>query len=113
MRLQRLGIDVDPRPTVGALPLGLQQLVELARVLSSGARIIILDEPTSALSPPEVERLFTVLRRLRDGGHSAGLHLALPRRRPEDRDSVTVFRNGRRSHGGGAQRSTSTGSSSG
>ena len=52
------------RPAASAsahLPIGLQQLIELARVLFSGARIIILDEPTSALSPPEVERLFAVL----------------------------------------------------
>ena len=56
------GIDVDPGARMGALPLGLQQLVELGRVLFSGARIIILDEPTSALSPPEVQRLFAVLR---------------------------------------------------
>ncbi len=92
--LQRLGIDVDPRTRMGALPLGLQQLVELARVLFSGARIIILDEPTSALSPPEVERLFALLRRLRDVGRSIVFisHflddvLAICNR-------VTVFRNG-------------------
>ena len=53
---------------MGALPVGLQQLVELSRVLFSGARIIILDEPTSALSPPEVTRLFDVLRRIRAKG---------------------------------------------
>ena len=64
--LAGLGIDVDPRERMGSLPIGLQQLIELARVLFSGARIIILDEPTSALSPPEVERLFTVLRRLKE-----------------------------------------------
>jgi ribose transport system ATP-binding protein len=46
--LQSLGIELDPRMRIGALPLGLQQLVEIARVLFSGARIIILDEPTSA-----------------------------------------------------------------
>ena len=68
--LASLGIDVDPRSRMGDLPLGLQQLVELARVLFSGARIIILDEPTSALAPPEVERLFSVLRRLRAAGRS-------------------------------------------
>ena len=52
------------RPTHphGSLAIGLQQLVEIARVLFSGARIVILDEPTSALSPPEVQRLFEVLR---------------------------------------------------
>ena len=60
---------------------GLQQLVELGRVLFSGARIIILDEPTSALSPPEIERLFAVLRRLKARGHQLHLHLPLPRGR--------------------------------
>ncbi|HEY4299592.1 MAG TPA: ATP-binding cassette domain-containing protein, partial [Candidatus Didemnitutus sp.] len=55
-QLKRFGIDVDPLSRLGDLPIGLQQLIEIARVLSSGARIIILDEPTSALSPPEVER---------------------------------------------------------
>ncbi len=66
--LASLGIQLDPRTEMGALPLGLQQLVEIARVLFSGARIIILDEPTSALSPPEVERLFGVLRRCARAG---------------------------------------------
>jgi len=69
-QLADLGIDVDPKTRMGALPIGLQQLIELARVLFSGARIVILDEPTSALSPPEVQRLFDVLRRLRAGGRS-------------------------------------------
>jgi ribose transport system ATP-binding protein len=92
--LASLGIDLDPRIQMGALPLGLQQLVEVARVLNSGARIIILDEPTSALAPPEVERLFTLLRRLRDAGtsivfisHFLDDVLAIC-------DRVTVFRNG-------------------
>ena len=67
-QLARFGIDVDPMSRLGDLPIGLQQLIEIARVLFSGARIIILDEPTSALSPPEVERLFATLRRLRDEG---------------------------------------------
>ena len=92
--LQSLGIAVDPRTRMGDLPLGLQQLVELARVLYSGARIIILDEPTSALSPPEVARLFALLRRLRNEGksfvfisHFLDDVLAIC-------DRVTVFRNG-------------------
>ena len=93
-QLQSLGIDIDPATPMGSLPLGLQQLVELSRVLFSGARIIILDEPTSALSPPEVERLFAVLRRLREAGrslifisHFLDDVLAIC-------DRVTVFRNG-------------------
>lgn len=93
--LEGLGIAVDPRARMGALSIGLQQLVELARVLFSGARIIILDEPTSALSPPEVERLFGVLRRLRDDGQS----LVFISHFLDDvlaiADRVTVFRNGR------------------
>lgn len=93
--LARLGIDVDPHAKLGALSLGLQQLVEVARVLFSGARIIILDEPTSALSPPEVERLFAVLRRLRDADHS----LIFISHFLDDVlaicDRVTVFRNSR------------------
>ncbi|HUB11238.1 MAG TPA: sugar ABC transporter ATP-binding protein [Acetobacteraceae bacterium] len=93
--LARLGIEVDPRAELGTLSLGLQQLVEVARVLFSGARIIILDEPTSALSPPEVERLFSVLRRLRDANHS----LIFISHFLDDVlaicDRVTVFRNAR------------------
>ncbi len=94
--LQTLGIDADPRAVIGTLPLGLQQLVELARVLSSGARIIILDEPTSALSPPEVEVLFGLLRRVRDSGRSIVFisHFLDDIVRVSDR--ITIFRNGRR-----------------
>jgi len=95
-QLARFGIDVDPLSRLGDLPIGLQQLIEIARVLFSGARIIILDEPTSALSPPEIERLFATLRRLRDAGTAIVfishfiediLHIS---------DTVTVFRNGRK-----------------
>ncbi len=94
-QLASLGIDVDPAAAMGSLPLGMQQLVELSRVLFSGAEVIILDEPTSALSPPEVTRLFAVLDRLRAAGrslifisHFLDDVLAIC-------DRVTVFRNGR------------------
>jgi ribose transport system ATP-binding protein len=63
--LKNFGLDINPRARLGDFPIGVQQLVELSRVLFSGARIIILDEPTSALSPPEIERLFSVLAKLR------------------------------------------------
>jgi ribose transport system ATP-binding protein len=93
-QLESLGIDVEPAAEMGSLSLGEQQLVELARVLFSGARIIILDEPTSALSPPEIARLFAVLRKLRDEGRS----LIFISHFLEDVlaicDRVTVFRNG-------------------
>src|SRR5215469_2342176 len=95
-QLARFGIDVDPMTRLGDLPIGLQQLIEIARVLFSGARIVILDEPTSALSPPEVERLFATLRRLRDQGTA----IIFISHFIEDillvSDTVTVFRNGRK-----------------
>ncbi|WP_046865560.1 sugar ABC transporter ATP-binding protein [Microvirga massiliensis] len=95
-QLASLGIDVDPNQRIGDLPIGLQQLIEIARVLFSGARIIILDEPTSALSPPEIERLFAVLRRLRDGGRSIVFISHFLDDVLRVSDTVTVFRNGRR-----------------
>ena len=94
--LQSLGIHVDPGITLGALPLGLQQLVELARVLFSGARIVILDEPTSALSPPEVRRLFEVLGRLRAAGRSFVFISHFLDDVLAVSDTVTVFRNARK-----------------
>ena len=93
-QIAALGLDIDPTTRMGALPVGLQQLVELSRVLFSGARIIILDEPTSALSPPEVERLFTVLRRLRGEGRSIVFISHFLDDVLTISDRVTVFRNG-------------------
>ena len=96
------------------LPIGVQQLVELARVLFSGARIIILDEPTSALSPPEVERLFDVLRRVRDSGRSLIFISHFLDDMLAISDEVTIFRNGAqgRHREGRPRRSTRAGSSS-
>ena len=95
-QIASLGLDVDPHTRMGSLPVGIQQLIELSRVLFSGARIIILDEPTSALSPPEVERLFKALRQLRNEGRS----LIFISHFLEDvlaiSDRVTIFRNGQR-----------------
>ncbi|MGJ5205294.1 sugar ABC transporter ATP-binding protein [Bradyrhizobium sp. HKCCYLR20261] len=95
-QLKKLGIDADPMSRLGDLPIGVQQLIEIARVLFSGARIIILDEPTSALSPPEVERLFAALNRLREQGTG----IIFISHFIEDilliSDEVTVFRNGRK-----------------
>ena len=91
-----LGIDVDPRERMGSLSIGLQQLIEIARVLFSGARIIILDEPTSALSPPEVERLFSVLRRLKASGRSFIFISHFLDDILRISDEITIFRNGRK-----------------
>ena len=95
-QLQNLGLEIDPWARLGDFPIGVQQLVELSRVLFSGARIIVLDEPTSALSPPEVERLFEVLIKLKLGGKG----LIFVSHFLEDilkiSDEITIFRNGRK-----------------
>src|SRR5882757_830475 len=95
-QLARFGIDVDPTTRLGDLPIGLQQLIEIARVLFSGARIIILDEPTSALSPPEVERLFATLHKLRDSGKSIVFISHFIDDVLRIADTITILRNGRK-----------------
>ena len=67
-QLRELQIDVDPGSRLDSHPLVVRQMVEIARGVHSGAKLLILDEPTSALSPPETRRLFELIRRLRDGG---------------------------------------------
>src|SRR4051794_36170287 len=65
---RRLGVHLDPARPARGLSIADQQLVEIAKALSSEARILIMDEPTAALSGVEVERLFAVVRSLRDEG---------------------------------------------
>lgn len=66
--LEELDFDVSPGATVGDLSVSQQQLVEIAKVLRRKPRILVMDEPTSALSNHEVEKLFRVIRRLREAG---------------------------------------------
>jgi ribose transport system ATP-binding protein len=94
--LKNLGLDINPRARLGDFPIGVQQLVELSRVLFSGARIIILDEPTSALSPPEIERLFGVLARLREEGRSIIFISHFLDDILKISNAITIFRNGRK-----------------
>jgi len=68
--LGRVGLDLDPSILVGDLPIGRQQLVEIAKALSTNARILIMDEPTSSLSQGETDRLFEVVKDLRKNGVS-------------------------------------------
>ena len=68
--LDRLGLNLDPRTTAGELGVGQLQLVEVAKALIRDARLIVMDEPTSALSERETERLFSVMRSLKSEGVS-------------------------------------------
>lgn len=94
--LGSLGIDVDVASKLGSLSLGGQQIVEIARVVFSGASIIVLDEPTSALSGPEATRLFAVMAELKARGTS----LVFISHFLEDvlavSDRVTVLKNSRK-----------------
>jgi len=93
--LARLGLRVDVDAPVGRLTIGEQQLVELARVLLEQPRLLILDEPNSALNQRETDRLLGVLRELR----SAGCTMLYVSHRLEEvfaiSDRITVTRNGR------------------
>ncbi|WP_293175021.1 sugar ABC transporter ATP-binding protein [Oceanithermus sp.] len=60
--------DIDPRAIVADLPIGVKQSVEIAKALSYDARVLLLDEPTSSLTGPEIENLFRVIRRLQQQG---------------------------------------------
>lgn len=66
--LREMAIDVDVRRRLDRYPLVIRQMVEIARGLHSGAQVLILDEPTSALSPPETRRLFELIRQLKRNG---------------------------------------------
>lgn len=66
--LSDLRLDIDPRIEVGDLGIGQQQLVEIAKALSQDAKLLVLDEPTAALTESEVETLFEILRRLKKRG---------------------------------------------
>lgn len=66
--LDSLKIDLDPNHVVGDLPVSKQQMVEIAKALSTNAKVLIMDEPTSALTAKEINELFTIIKHLRDSG---------------------------------------------
>ncbi len=66
--LSRLNIDIHPDAVVGTLPISRQQMVEIAKALSTDAKILIMDEPTSALTSKEISDLFHIIRSLREQG---------------------------------------------
>ena len=93
--LGEMGVDLDPHARVGRLSVAEKQLVEIARTLEQQSEIVIMDEPNSALSAAETERLFALLRRLRD----SGLTVIYVSHRLEEvfaiADRISVIRDGR------------------
>lgn len=94
--LARLGVTIAPDTRIAGLRVGEQQLVEIAKALSLNARILIMDEPTSALSSSECDTLFKIVRQLA----SEGVAIIYTSHRIEEvlelADRVTVLRDGRR-----------------
>src|ERR687897_2041345 len=90
----RLGVTIDPDRVTEGLSIADQQIIEIAKAISLDARVLIMDEPTAALSGVEVERLFAVARSLRDEGRAL---LFISHRFDEVFalcDTVTVMRDG-------------------
>lgn len=93
--LDRLGLKVDPRTLVKDLSTAERHLVEIAKALSMEARVLIMDEPTSALSIHETEELFALVRRLRDEGVAIVFISHKFEELFEIADCYTVLRDGR------------------
>lgn len=91
---ERTGLRADPGRLVSELSVGEAQRVEVLKVLWRGAKLLILDEPTAVLSPPEVKELWGVLRRLRDAGSTVVLITHKLDEVMEISDTVTVMRAG-------------------
>jgi ABC-type sugar transport system ATPase subunit len=94
--LEKVGLDLDPDTLVEDISQHEAQLVEIAKALGNNPRILVMDEPTSALSREEVNRLFTIVHKLRDDG-LAIIYIShhLPELR-EIADRVTVLRDGKK-----------------
>jgi rhamnose transport system ATP-binding protein len=92
--LQRVGVALDPDRLVDSLSMPEQQIVEIAKAIGADARVVIMDEPTAALTDREVDSLFDVVRRLRD--HGVGI-VYISHRLDEVftlADRITVLRDG-------------------
>jgi ribose transport system ATP-binding protein len=93
--LSALGLEVDERAPVSRLRVGAQQVVEIAKAMSFDARVIIMDEPTSAISEHEIESLFRLIQQLKQ--RAVGIVYITHKldELPEIADELTVFRDGR------------------
>jgi ABC-type uncharacterized transport system ATPase subunit len=88
-------LAIDPEARIDSLPIGVQQRVEILKLLYRDAKLLILDEPTAVLTPPEKDRLFSVLRSLRAEGRSIVIVTHKLHEIMELADRVTVMRDGR------------------
>ena len=93
--LEAMGVDIDPDTRVGDLPMSMRSVTAIARALARDVRLLVLDEPTATLGVHEVERLFTILRRLRDRGVAIILITHRLDEVVDVTDRVTVLRDGR------------------
>jgi ribose transport system ATP-binding protein len=93
--LADVGLDIDPDRRVDRLGIAEQQMVEVAKALFHRARIVVMDEPTSALTPREIERLFAVIRRITAAGVAVVYISHRMRELAEIGRRVTVLRDGR------------------
>src|SRR5215471_3553078 len=93
--LERLQHPIDPRTLTGNLPLGQQQIVEIAKALARNVRVLMMDEPTSALSASEIKILFRIIADLK----THGVAIVYISHRLEEllrvADTVSVLRDGR------------------
>ncbi len=95
--LQQLGhSDIAPDAIVGDLSPAAQQLVEIARALATGCRVLVLDEPTSSLGHGDVRRLFSLVRRLKEAGHAIVYISHFIEEVKEVSDRIVVLRDGRK-----------------
>ncbi len=92
--------DIPPDAAVGTLSVAAQQLVEIARALAVGCRVLVLDEPTSSLGRADVERLFALLRRLKAQGHAIVYISHFIEEVKTIADRFVVLRDGRNAGGG-------------
>jgi ABC-type uncharacterized transport system ATPase subunit len=92
---EQYGLDVDPSAFVENLPIGLQQRVEIIKVLARDARFLVLDEPTAVLTPQEVDELFTVIEALKQDGKGVIFISHKLKEALEIADRIVVMRQGR------------------
>ena len=97
---ERFGLAVEPNALVRRLSIGERQRVEILKVLMAGAKLVILDEPTSVLAPQEVDALFSGVERLRAEGLSVVIITHKLRETRSIADRVTVLRGGKLILGG-------------